>query len=191
MHVEVSDPAIGRGTHRSALQIQLRQFTRRHGLRQLVLHGLQRVVRLVDFFLRHRLHTQLHAAAGLAPFFRRQRLIVGDICTGFRQRLLIARPVDHEQHLAFLHQLIVHHRYFGQQAADVRRDRHHVGGEFGVTRPRRLGVEHPSLEYGGDAQQHKNQSDRDSGYFYRKIFHSDLKQKDTKSDKTSSNTARC
>ena len=191
MYVEVGDPAIGRSAHRGAFQIQLRQLTRRHGLRQLVLHGLQRVVRLVDFFLRHRLHAQLHAAAGLAPLFRRQRLIVGDVGTGFRQRLLIARPIDHEQHLPFLHQLVIHHRHIGQQAADVRRDRHHVGGKLGVTRPRRLGVKHPGLEYRDDAQQHKNQSDRDSGYFYRKIFHSDLKQKDMKSDKTSSNTARC
>ncbi|MOA15285.1 hypothetical protein D3C78_1354360 [compost metagenome] len=79
---------------------------------------------------------------------------------------MVARLVNHQQHLPFLHQLVIHQRDIGQQTGDVRGDRHHVGGELGVTRPRGFGVEHPGLEYGYDPQQDQNQSDRDSGYFY-------------------------
>ncbi|MNT42976.1 hypothetical protein D3C72_1794220 [compost metagenome] len=129
-------------------------------------YGLQNVIRLVYFFLRHRLHAQANTTARLPSFFRCQGLVVGHVGVSFRQSLLVARLVDHQQHLPFLDQLVIHQRHVGQQPGNVRRYRHHVGSKLGITRPGGLGVKHPGFEYGDDPQQDQNQSDRDSGYFY-------------------------
>ena len=91
-----------------------------------MLHRLQNIVGLIDLFPRHGLDPKLIAASGFQTLLRRQRLIVGDIGLRFFQRLLIARLVDSEQHLVFLHQLVILDAHLGNQPGNIRGNGDHI-----------------------------------------------------------------
>jgi hypothetical protein len=69
--------------------------------RQLVQHGLQHVVGLVNLFTGHCLNAQLITAACLTAFLRSQRLVIGHVRFRLFQRFLVTRLVDGEQNLIF------------------------------------------------------------------------------------------
>ena len=99
-------------------------------------HGLQHVVRLIDLFPGHRLNPQLVTAARLAAFLRSQRLVIGDIRFRFFQCFLVTRLVNGEQHLVFLHQLVIVDVNRRDKTGHVGGDRHDIGAKTRVTRPR-------------------------------------------------------
>jgi hypothetical protein len=70
-------------------------------------------------------------------------LLAREVRIGLFERDPVAGRIDHQQHLALRHFLVVVHPHVGDEAAHVGRDRHHVGAHLAVARERLDLVTHP------------------------------------------------
>ena len=120
---------------------------------------------MVNLFTRHSLHAQSVTTTGLLAFFLRQYLIIGHVSFGLLEGFLIAWLVDSEQDLILFHQLVIMDVNVGNKARNIRRNRDDIGAETRITRPRRLGVEHPCAENSDESQNDQYHGNGRAGEF--------------------------
>ena len=77
--VQVRHPAVSRGANDRAFKIKLRQIATRGRFCQLMLNGLQNVIRLVNLLPGHGLDAKAVTTAGFNALLLRQSLVIGDI----------------------------------------------------------------------------------------------------------------
>ncbi|MNP08007.1 hypothetical protein D3C76_1000600 [compost metagenome] len=126
-------------------------------------HGLQHVIGLVNLFTRHGLNAKLIASSSFTAFFRGKCAVISDVCFSFFEGFLVARLINGEKHLIFLHQLVITHINRSDKPGDIRCDRHDVSAETRIARPRRLGIKHPGAENSDERQDYQRHGNGGTG----------------------------
>ncbi len=161
-HGAVVDVAIARAAHFGARQVELGEVDRglcggHRGLGGEQLGAAHFGVLGSDQIL------QAAVARDLAAQLVQRGAALAQGGLGLLQCDLIARAVDHEQHLTALDRLVVGDLHRFHQPGHVRRDLHHVGADMRIARPRFVHVVRPQVaqhQYGGH-HGHDGQHDRE------------------------------
>ncbi|EEF26776.1 conserved hypothetical protein [Ricinus communis] len=152
MHIQIGDVAIGRRTHRGTLEIQFRQMLRDFGFTHARLGGGRQRLRRFAVLARNHGGIERRTALGFIAFQREIALRRSERGVRLCDRQFVTSGVDREQHVAFMHMLVVVHGHRAHEPCHIRRHCRHIGAHAAVARPRARHVVQPQCatdQHGG------------------------------------------